>query len=134
MAIFKVPRITTQNRISLLVEESELLFDTDLKKYYGGDGQTIGGFEVGSTLVLKYIKEKVILSAEQIQNGIIDLQFIPEFPLEVRLIPKHGIEQENGVGYTVVNDQLIFNGYDLDGFLEEGEQINIMYSAFINNS
>jgi len=45
MAIFRVPRITTPLRSGLLLQEGEIVFDTDLKKFFGGDGITIGGVE-----------------------------------------------------------------------------------------
>jgi hypothetical protein len=46
MAIFRVPRITTTQRSILLLEEGEIVFDTDLKKFFGGDGITLGGKEL----------------------------------------------------------------------------------------
>lgn len=45
MAIFRVPRITTPLRSGLLLQEGEIVFDTDLKKFFGGDGITVGGVE-----------------------------------------------------------------------------------------
>ena len=46
MAVFKVPRITTSLRQALLLEEAELVYDTNLKKFFGGDGVTLGGKEL----------------------------------------------------------------------------------------
>lgn len=46
MAILRVPRITTALRQTLLLQEAELVFDTDLKKFFGGDGLTVGGVEI----------------------------------------------------------------------------------------
>lgn len=46
MAIFRVPRITTSLRSGLLLQEAEIVFDTDLKKFFGGDGITVGGIEL----------------------------------------------------------------------------------------
>lgn len=45
MAVFKVPRITTALRQDLLLEEAEIVYDVDLKKFFGGDGVTVGGVE-----------------------------------------------------------------------------------------
>ena len=51
MGILKIPRITTAQRTTtgggITPAEGELLFDTDNKKIYKGDGLTLGGVEVG---------------------------------------------------------------------------------------
>jgi hypothetical protein len=53
VAILKVPRIATALRENLLLEEAEIVFDTDLKKFFGGDGVTLGGIEFFTpTLIL----------------------------------------------------------------------------------
>lgn len=46
MAVFRVPRITTVQRLPLLLDEGEIVFDTDLKTFFGGDGITLGGKEL----------------------------------------------------------------------------------------
>lgn len=43
MAIFKAPRITTADRIALVLGLSEIVYDTDLNGFFGGDGVTAGG-------------------------------------------------------------------------------------------
>jgi hypothetical protein len=48
MAILRVPRITTAQRASLLLLEGEIVFDVDEAKFYGGDGITVGGFQICS--------------------------------------------------------------------------------------
>ncbi len=50
MAVLKVPRITTADRTSLLLMASEIVYDTDLDLFFGGDGVTLGGFQIGSTI------------------------------------------------------------------------------------
>ena len=43
MGIFKLPRITTANRVGLVLGEGELVYDTDLDTVWRGDGVTAGG-------------------------------------------------------------------------------------------
>lgn len=43
MSIWKVPRVTTAQRLTITPEESEVLYDTTSKTYWGGDGITVGG-------------------------------------------------------------------------------------------
>jgi hypothetical protein len=50
MAIFKCPRITTEQRLSLVITEAEIVFDVDEKKYYGGDSITLGGIPIAGTI------------------------------------------------------------------------------------
>ena len=131
MAIFKTPRISTANRMQLTLEESEIVYDSDLKHFFGGDGQTIGGIRIGANEQLKFFKEEIILNQNQISSGIINLQNTPDKPETVRLIPKNGIEQDNGDDFSVSNNQLVFSNLGLDGFLELGETIYIYYTSII---
>lgn len=39
----KIPTITTLAREALLLEPAEVYYDIDQNRYYGGDGQTLGG-------------------------------------------------------------------------------------------
>ncbi len=48
MGIFLGPRITTADRLALTPGAAELIYDTDLGKYYYGDGATLGGLPVSS--------------------------------------------------------------------------------------
>lgn len=48
MSIWKVPRLTTVQRLGLTPEASEILFDTTLSAYFGGDGVTVGGIPLGA--------------------------------------------------------------------------------------
>ena len=58
MGILKIPRITTAQRLTtgggITPDEGELLFDTDNKKIYKGDGSTLGGVEVGGGKGIEY--------------------------------------------------------------------------------
>jgi hypothetical protein len=47
MGKFLVPRITTADRTGLVLDVAEIVFDTDLEQYFGGDGSTSGGIAIG---------------------------------------------------------------------------------------
>ncbi len=47
MSIWKVPYLTTAQRLTLTPQASEILFDTTLAKPFFGDGVTLGGVPFG---------------------------------------------------------------------------------------
>lgn len=46
MAILKVPRCTTAQRLGLVPAQGEVIFDTDLNSYWGGNGVATGGVPI----------------------------------------------------------------------------------------
>ena len=48
MGQFLAPRITTASRSILTLSASELVYDSDLARFFGGDGSTVGGFSIGN--------------------------------------------------------------------------------------
>ena len=48
MGKFLAPRITTSDRTGLTLDVGEIVFDTDLESYWGGDGSTAGGIAIGT--------------------------------------------------------------------------------------
>lgn len=50
MATFKPPQITTEKRLSLVLENGEIVFDIDNKHFYTGDGETSGGILITSNI------------------------------------------------------------------------------------
>ena len=132
MAILKVPRLDTLTRENLVLEQSEIVFDIDTNSFFGGDGATQGGFELGYNGGVRFYKEEKILNADQINSGIIVLEKSPDNPTSVRLVPKHGIEQDYGDDFVVSGNELIFRDLGLDGFLEENEAVYIYYTALPN--
>ena len=126
MAIFKVPRISSSDRVNLILEQSEVVFDTDENEFFGGDGSSHGGFSLsGNDTKIK--KELIVLNTTHIISGTINLELQPVDVSTVRLIPEGGIEQRNGIDFIVSNSELIFKDYGLDGFLEINETIIVYY-------
>jgi len=56
MASIKLPRITTAQRTGITLLLGEIVYDTDLDKFFGGDGSTVGGFEIGSNISAAQVK------------------------------------------------------------------------------
>lgn len=123
MAIFKAPRITSQQRISILLEASEIVYDTDESVFYGGNGEDLGGFRIGSGFGI-YVFNYSLLQSD-INNKFIILPFEPYSPSNVRLNIAGGIEQVNGIDFSVSGDVLSWNNLGLDNFLEENDTLII---------
>lgn len=79
---------------------------------------------------IRFYREEKILNSDQIISGVIPLDKTPDNPSNVRLVPKHGIEQDYGDDFIVSGNELIFKDLGLDGFLEENEPVYIYYTAF----
>lgn len=125
MAIFKVPRVTTSSRLSLTLEESEIVYDVDLDLFFGGNGIDRGGFPLGRGTESKiYIKT---LTASDIENKRIVLDPAPSYPASVTLTPIGGIPQANGIDFEVVENELRWSGLGLDNFLEANESLIVSY-------
>lgn len=125
MAIFKLPKINTVNRLNLVVDKSELLFDLDNNKYYGGDGETLGGIEIGSSFYLQSVTEFITIDAESINQIVLSKN--PVNVESIRLIPEGGIEQRFGVDFDVNSNQILFEGFELENFFEIGEKVCVQY-------
>jgi hypothetical protein len=132
MAILKVPRLDTLTRVNLTLEASEIVYDTDVEAFFGGNGTSVGGIELGSQGGIRFYREEVNLSDDQILSGTIVLQRTPDAPSSVRLVPKHGIEQDYNSDFTVNGNEVVFKDLGLDGFLEVNETIYIYYTALPN--
>jgi hypothetical protein len=126
MAIFKCPRISTSQRLQLTLDESELVYDMDLKSFYGGDGVTLGGFPVGSG-VGSITTEYITLTSNDIINKYVTLSAQPANPNTVTLVPSGGPAQINGIDFEVVGLILSWENLGLETFLEAGEVLIIQY-------
>lgn len=125
MAIFKAPRITEVQRMGLVLDASEVVYDTTVKSFFGGDGLTLGGFPIGKGIGTNV--DNVILSQQNIDEKKVSLSSAPAVPGAVTLLPVGGIPQVNGIDFEVVGNELSWDGLGLDNFLELGEQIIIQY-------
>lgn len=125
MAIFKVPRITTIQRNGITLEASEIVYDTDANKFYGGDGATSGGVELGSGGLAN--SETFILTSVEIASKQITLSKEPLFPQTVTLLPVGGIHQINGIDFQVVGAVVSWDGLGLDNFLEIGDTLIVQF-------
>lgn len=125
MAVFRVPRITTSQRSSLLLQIGEVVYDIDQNLFYGGNGVSNGGFLIGQGIGVTI--SNITLTSSDITNKYVVLSNTPLFPNAVTLIPAGGIEQINGVDFEVVGNQLRWNGKGLDGFLEVNDVLIIQH-------
>lgn len=125
MGIFKVPRITTAERVLLVLEDAELVYDTTNKVYYGGDGATQGGYPIGSGV--SKIVSVITLTQQDIQSKSVTLENAPPIPSLVSLTPEGGIPQIYGIDYTVSGNILSWNNLGLDNYLDAGETIVVSY-------
>lgn len=125
MAVFKAPRISSSQRATLTLEASEIVYDTDLNSFYGGNGIDLGGFPIGqgaSSSNLTYT-----LTELDVQRSFIVLPNEPFSPSTVKLDVFGGIPQINGIDFIVSGDVLSWSGLGLDNFLEPGETLLIQY-------
>lgn len=125
MAVFKAPRLNEVQRMGLVLEASEVVYDTTVKSFFGGDGLTLGGFPIGKGIGTNV--DKVTLSQQNLDEKKVSLSSPPAVPGAVTLLPIGGIPQVNGIDFEVVGNELSWNGLGLDNFLELGEQLIIQY-------
>ena len=122
MAIFRVPRITTEQRERLVLLDSEVVFDLDLKKYVGGDSSTLGGFLIGSNRF-----ERIKITEEHLQNKQVILEETPFNPKAVSLTFEKGIPQVYGIDFTVQGRILSWNEKGLEGFIDDTDVLIVQY-------
>lgn len=113
--------------MTFVLEPAEIVFDTDLNTYFGGDGSTLGGFDLGSKYVTPPVLIQVTLTPTDIINKNITLPSAPTYPSGVSLLPEGGPNQRYGIDYSVSGSILSWSGLGLENFLESGETITISY-------
>jgi hypothetical protein len=122
MAIFKAPKLTSLQRKELVLEVSELVYDIDNKAFYGGDGNTLGGFLVSGS-----VAETIELNQQDIDNKFVTLAQTPLVSSAVSLTIDGGIPQINNVDFKVDGNKISWSELGLDGFLEETDVLIIQY-------
>jgi hypothetical protein len=127
MAIFRAPRISSVQRLALLLSSSEIVYDTDHKLFYGGDGDTVGGFPIGSGVGQKF--ETVELTEQMILDKGFMLQFTPLSIDQISFDFVNGTRQIYGIDFVVnlSTKFLSWDGLGLDGFAEEGDVVFMTY-------
>jgi hypothetical protein len=125
MAIFKAPKVTTNQRQTLVLEVSELVYDLDQKAFYGGDGATPGGFLIGETS--GFIVEKIELTPQDIQHKHVTLAQTPLVPSAVVINLEGGISQINGIDYEIIGNKISWSELGLDGFLDDTDVLIVQY-------
>lgn len=127
MGVLKTPKITTTQRLSLTLDVSELVFDTDLNKFYGGDGVTVGGFLVGQGVESAIAPDIINVSATDILNKSVTLSRTPILPQAVTVFIVGGPEQLFGIDYTISGNILSWNGLGFDGFIDDTDTLVVRY-------
>lgn len=132
MAILRVPKITTLARLELVFSEAEIVFDTNLGIFFGGDGITQGGIELGSQGGIRIFQEIFTITQDNINDGTLVLARQPISPSTTSLVPIGGPPQVYSVDFEVIGDVVSFVGLGLENFLEVGERLIITYSSLPN--
>lgn len=128
MGVFKVPRATTAQRITIILDPAEIVFDTDLNTYYGGDGETLGGFPIGNG-VSTDITQIITLTQNDINNKYAFLSN-EAFGVETTIMHIDGSgPQVYGIDYTIDKNKVIWSGSALDGVLEVNDKMIITYES-----
>ena len=125
MAIFKTPRATTAQRTGLLLQDAEIVYDTDQKVFYGGNGTLLGGFLIGSSS--GFIYRRIELTSQNISDKFVTLPETPLVPNSVFLTIEGGIPQINGIDYIVTGNILSWDGLGLDEFLDDTDVLLLLY-------
>jgi hypothetical protein len=125
MAIFKAPKITTIQRLDLLLDVSELVYDIDQQAFYGGDGITVGGNPIGSNS--GFIVERIEITEQNIIDKYVFLTRSPLIPSGVTVDMEGGIKQVNGVDYQITGNKLSWDGLGLDGFIDDTDVLLVQY-------
>ena len=132
MAILRVPKITTLARTELVFTEAEIVFDTDLGIFFGGDGITAGGIELGSQGGIRIFQEIFTITQDNIDSGLLVLARQPISPSTTSLVPIGGPPQVYNVDFEIIDNVVSFVNLGLEGFLEVGDKLILTYSSLPN--
>jgi hypothetical protein len=126
MAIFKCPKITTAQRVVLMLQEAEIVFDSDQRRYFGGDNIRQGGFPLGEGSEPK-VEIRVITQFE-VEDKFMTLQSTVNQPSLTKFHFINGTTQIIGIDYQIDAENTIsWEGLGLDGFIEAGDVVRIEY-------
>lgn len=126
MAIFKVPKITTEQRLGIIFQEAEVVYDQDLKRYFGGDNLTVGGFPIGQGT--EPFLQIIEISSQNVIDKKITLSNSSINPSKTEFSFINGTTQLLGIDYEFASpNEISWDGLGLDGFIESGDVILIEY-------
>lgn len=129
MAILKVPKITTAQRLGLTLQEAEVVYDTELKIYFGGDNITVGGFPIGNGSQAVSFVETITIDQTNIDEKRIVLQNETTNQQKTKFSFINGTIQILGIDYEYTDEFTIsWDGLGLDNFIEVGDIVLIEYS------
>lgn len=74
-----------------------------------------------------YTTEKPIITATDISNKRLTLSGTPTIP-ELTTVTLGGVNQENGVDFQVVNDEIVWDGLGLEALLIVGDTLTIVFN------
>jgi len=126
MAILRVPKITTLQRLEIILSDSEIVYDSDLKRYFGGDNVRLGGFPIGEGAE-PYV-ETITINQDNIDQKKITLQNQSTNFNKTRFTFINGTTQLLNIDYEFTDSFTIsWNNLGLDNFIEVGDVILIEY-------
>ena len=129
MAILKVPKITTAQRLGLTLQEAEVVYDTELKIYFGGDNITVGGFPIGNGSQAVSFVETITIDQTNIDEKRIVLQNETTNQQKTKFSFINGTIQILGIDYEYTDEFTIsWDGLGLDNFIEVSDIVLIEYS------
>jgi hypothetical protein len=129
MAILKVPKITTAQRLGLTLQEAEVVYDTELKIYFGGDNITAGGFPIGNGSQAVSFVETITIDQTNIDEKRIVLQNETTNQQKTKFSFINGTIQILGIDYEYTDEFTIsWDGLGLDNFIEVSDIVLIEYS------
>lgn len=88
---------------------------------------TLEGDTIQVVAAVTQNKFDFIVDQAALTNGSFQLPKMPLNPSLVRLIPQGGVEQINGVDFRIEGNSVIFKDLGLDGFIEVGEMLIVIY-------
>ena len=88
----------------------------------------VSNTQYNSFLADKYKVEKFTLDGTDITNKYVTIAVAPTDATDTRLMIIGGVEQEYSVDFTVTGLQVGWNGLGLDGFLEVGDDLIVVYN------
>lgn len=129
MAILKVPKITTAQRLGLTLQEAEVVYDTELRIYFGGDNITVGGFPIGNGSQAVSFVETITIDQTNIDEKRIVLQNETTNQQKTKFSFINGTIQILGIDYEYTDEFTIsWDGLGLDNFIEVSDIVLIEYS------